>query len=80
MATHIFHVPNMNCANCQTTIRQALEENPEVVLVNIELNNKRVSVESDLDSQEIADIITDAGYTPEDYVGRPGLLGRLFGG
>ncbi len=78
MNRYTFHVPNMNCNGCVTNIRNALDGHEGIENVELELSDKRVTIESTLAGEELVTIIGEAGYTAEDYVGKPGLLRRLF--
>jgi copper chaperone len=61
---HQFNVPDMTCGHCVSTITKALRAEDPSAKVEISLNQHLVKVESQLPEEDIAQSITDAGYTP----------------
>ena len=59
-----FNVPDMTCGHCVSTITKALKSEDPNAKVEISLNEHLVKVESQLPKEEIAQSITEAGYTP----------------
>jgi len=60
-----FNVTDMSCGHCVGTITQALKAVDPGARVEIDLARRVVSVEpSDADPADLADAITEAGYTP----------------
>ena len=78
MEKHVFTVDNMTCNGCVANIRQSLEADQRIQSIDIQLSRKRVTVEGDINSQETAEIIRQAGYHPEEGSKSKGLLGGLF--
>jgi len=58
----IFNVEKMMCGGCEANVKKALTDIASVDSVEVDLEAKTVAVEGDIDSAEIAKIITDAGY------------------
>lgn len=59
-----FEVNDMTCGHCVGTITKALKDADRDARVQIDLASRRVLVEpATADAQELADAITDAGYT-----------------
>jgi copper chaperone len=60
-----FEVKDMTCGHCVSTITKALKAADKDARVRIDLASHRVEVEpAAADPDEIAEAITDAGYTP----------------
>ena len=61
---YIYSVPDMSCGHCTTHIEEALREWGKASSFIVELEQKRVTVESSEPSDAIVRIISDVGYTP----------------
>lgn len=60
-----FKVSDMTCGHCVSTITRALKGADKDAKVQIDLASQVVQVESaTTDSQELADAIREAGYSP----------------
>ncbi|GHA29747.1 hypothetical protein GCM10007989_26740 [Devosia pacifica] len=59
---HVFDVPDMSCAHCVATIRDALGSALPGAMQDINLEAHRVSIAGDAERAETA--IREAGYTP----------------
>ena len=59
-----FNVPDMTCGHCASTITKAVKAEDPKAKVEIDLSQHLVKVESALSSEEVAQQIADAGYTP----------------
>ena len=59
-----FNVPDMTCGHCASTITKSLKAEDPNAKVEISLNEHLVKVESQLPKEEIAQSISEAGYTP----------------
>jgi copper chaperone len=60
-----FEVKDMTCGHCVSTITKALKAADKDAKVRIDLASHRVEVEpAAADVHDIAEAITDAGYTP----------------
>jgi copper chaperone CopZ len=57
-----FNVEKMMCGGCSSNVEKALADIAGVDAVEVDLENKTVTVEGDIDANAIATIITDAGY------------------
>jgi copper chaperone len=62
--THTFNVPDMSCGHCKVHIENALEEWGKAVKWTVDLEAKKVIVESGEKSEAVARVITDVGYSP----------------
>ena len=60
--TIIFNVEKMMCGGCSSNVEKALADVSNVDSVVVDLEEKTVTVEGDIDAQAIATIISDAGY------------------
>lgn len=60
-----FTVKDMTCGHCVGTITKALNSALPSATVNVELDRHLVQVAGIADAQAVADIISQAGYTPE---------------
>ena len=59
-----FNVPDMTCGHCVSTITKAVKSEDPKAKVEVSLPQHLVKVESALSQEEIAQQITEAGYTP----------------
>ena len=59
-----FNVPDMTCGHCISTITKAVKSEDPKAKVEVTLSQRLVKVESALSQEEIAQQITEAGYTP----------------
>jgi copper chaperone len=59
-----FNVPDMTCGHCVSTITKAVKSEDLKAKVEINLGQHLVKIESALSQDEIAQQITEAGYTP----------------
>lgn len=57
-----FNVPDMTCGHCVGTIAKALKSDDPKAKVEFSLGERIIKVESELAEDEIAELITDAGY------------------
>lgn len=69
--TTIFNVQNMKCSGCSANVEKVLGELSSVESVSVDLDEKTVSVEGDIEVQAIAKAISDAGYPakPSEFSG-----------
>jgi len=60
-----FHVNDMTCGHCVSTITKALKAVDKNAKVTVDLGQRLVMVEpTEADAQEVSDAIAEAGYTP----------------
>ncbi|MCK5917314.1 MAG: heavy-metal-associated domain-containing protein [Cocleimonas sp.] len=57
-----FNVEKMMCGGCSSNVEKVLADVAGVDVVEVDLENKMVTVTGDIDADTIATIITDAGY------------------
>jgi copper chaperone len=60
-----FNVADMTCGHCASTITKAVKLADADATVEVRLGDKRVAVTSRLSQEEIAEAISEAGYTPQ---------------
>lgn len=63
---HVFTVDGMSCGHCVKAITQAVRALDPQAQVRVDLNERRVEVESDRSRVALADAIRDEGYTVRD--------------
>ena len=57
----VLKINDMNCGHCQSRIQKALDEHN--ISATFDLENKLVSVDSDLNDKVLIEIVKEAGYT-----------------
>ena len=60
-----FYVKDMMCNHCVAHVKEALSVDG-VNNINIDLQSKKVEVETSLSKEEIFDLVKKAGYQPTD--------------
>ena len=63
---HVFTVDGMSCGHCVKAITQAIRALDPQAQVRVNLDERRVEVESDRSRVALADAIRDEGYTVRD--------------
>ena len=68
MTTTHFNVPDIECEGCANAIKNSLSKVTGISSVNVDVNDKRVTVEhpTSLSADEIAGTLTKAGFAPQD--------------
>jgi copper chaperone len=59
------NVPDMSCAHCVETIRKAVQGVDEVARCDIDLDAKKVSIDSALPPSDFVEALEEVGYTAE---------------
>jgi copper chaperone len=59
-----FNIPSMSCGHCVKAVTQAVHEVDPQAKVDVNLDTKKVDVESGADRQKIVDALVEAGYQP----------------
>ncbi len=62
---YTFKVPDMSCSHCKMRIEKAMAESGKVSGLNVDLQSKKVTLESDLSESELVKIFDNAGYDAE---------------
>ncbi len=62
---HTFKVPDMTCNHCKMRIEKTMSESGKVNDLNVDLQSKKVSLESDLPAADLLKLFDDAGYDAE---------------
>ncbi|HOB15486.1 MAG TPA: heavy-metal-associated domain-containing protein [Defluviitoga sp.] len=60
---YIFDVPDMSCNHCKTVIEKQLKSSNIVSDYKVDLNNKKVEVETEESPKKIIELLNEAGYT-----------------
>ena len=60
-----FQVGDMTCGHCVGRVTKAVKEVDAAAQVNVNLESKRVSIESAHTAGEFSAAISEAGYTPQ---------------
>lgn len=59
-----FQIDNMACGGCARSVTKAIHSVDPQAKVDIDLNLKRVTVESGADQSAVAAVLEDAGFQP----------------
>lgn len=59
---HIFQIPKMSCGGCADTISKAVKQVDESAVIEFDLANRTVKIDSQTDRQALADAMSNAGY------------------
>ena len=62
---HTFKVPEMSCNHCKMRIEKTMGDTGKVSGVQVDLDSKKVSLESDLSVEALIDLFDEAGYDAE---------------
>jgi copper chaperone len=57
-------LPDMSCGHCASTVTQACKLVDPAAKVEVDLDNKKVRIESGEDRQDFAEALSEAGYPP----------------
>ena len=60
-----FSAPDISCEHCKHRIETALSQYDEVSAAEVHIDDKTVTVESELSADKLIDIIDEAGYDAE---------------
>ena len=78
MNKHIFTVNTMKCDGCVSTIQSSLEADERVQTIDIQLSKKLVEVSGNLSGDQVAEIITNSGHSPEPVKEKKNFFSGLF--
>ena len=59
-----FEVQALSCGHCVRAVTEAVQEVDPSAKVDVDLDRKKVSVQSDADRAALARALSDAGYPP----------------
>ena len=62
---YTFNVPEMSCNHCKMRIEKTMTDSGKVKNLEIDLESKKVSLESDLSEAALIDLFDEAGYDAE---------------
>lgn len=62
---HTFKVPDMTCNHCKMRIEKTMSESGKVNELTVDLQGKKVSLESDLPVADLIKLFDEAGYDAE---------------
>jgi copper chaperone len=60
-----FHIPDMTCGHCASTIKNAIASVDRTARVEVQISDKRVTVDSAATEAALAAAIGQAGYTAQ---------------
>lgn len=66
-----FQVPDMTCGHCASTIAKAVARVDSTALVEFDMPNKLVRISAATPTAELAQVIQQAGYTPQPWQAVP---------
>lgn len=58
----LYNVPEMTCEHCKKAIEIKLKENKSIKAIKVNLSDKTVSLKSDVESQEIINMLDEIGF------------------
>lgn len=59
-----FEVPAISCGHCVRAVNEAVKQIDPQARVDVNLDTKKVNVESSADRTKLAEALTEAGYPP----------------
>jgi copper chaperone len=59
-----FNIPTMSCGHCVKAVTEAVHEVDPQAKVDVNLDTKKVDVDSAADRQRIVRALVEAGYSP----------------
>lgn len=59
---HTFNVPDMSCNHCKMRIEKTMSESGKIKDLEIDLQSKKVTLESELPESDLIKLFDDAGY------------------
>ena len=62
---YTFNVPDMSCNHCKMRIESTLSGSGQVETVEVDLETKKVKVESSLGPKALVELFDEAGYDAE---------------
>ena len=58
----LFHVENMKCAGCVSTVREALEKLPDCEQATVDLEAATAEINGTVDPAQVVATLTELGY------------------
>jgi copper chaperone len=58
------NLPDMTCGHCASTVAKTVALVDPAAKVEVDLDSKKVKIQSTEDRQDFAEALTDAGYPP----------------
>lgn len=62
---YTFNVPDMSCNHCKMRIEKTMGDSGKVKNLEIDLDSRKVSLESELSAEALIDLFDEAGYDAE---------------
>ena len=62
---YMFKVPEMSCNHCKMRIEKTMADSGKVKNLGVDLESKKVSLESDLSQEDLIELFDEAGYDVE---------------
>ncbi|MDM7459790.1 MAG: heavy-metal-associated domain-containing protein [Paracoccus sp. (in: a-proteobacteria)] len=71
-----FQIDNMACGGCARSVTKAIHSVDPQARIDIDLDLKRVTVESGADQSSIVTVLQDAGFPPRPAAAVPPAVGE----
>ncbi|MDK2945526.1 heavy-metal-associated domain-containing protein [Geotoga petraea] len=65
---YTFDVPDMSCEHCKSTIEKALSSKKSITGFEVDLEGKKVHVETEEPAEMVQKLLDDAGYPAQIYM------------
>ena len=62
---YTFNVPDMSCNHCKMRIEKTMGDSGKVKNLEIDLDSRKVSLESELSPDDLIELFDEAGYDAE---------------
>jgi copper chaperone len=62
---YTFNVPDMSCNHCKMRIEKTMGDSGKVENLEIDLDSKKVTLESELSAEALIELFDEAGYDAE---------------
>lgn len=59
-----FNLPDMSCGHCASTVTQTCKLVDPAAKVEVDLNARKVTIQSSEDAQDFSEALAEAGYPP----------------
>lgn len=65
MSEFQFHLPDMSCGHCVTTVTKTVQSLDEAAKLEFDREARKVKVQSEVSRAELAAALGEAGYPPQ---------------
>ncbi|MEY4750818.1 MAG: Periplasmic mercury ion-binding protein [Pseudomonadota bacterium] len=59
-----FKLPDMSCGHCAATVKRAVQRLDAQAEVQVDLTNRTVQIDTDVDEASLRTALTEEGYAP----------------